>query len=63
MNTSEYKAVGYEHKIYCIKCLPVGVTTDDLDVAPVFADSEWDVYPVCAVCGCVHDYVVLLEAE
>lgn len=64
MNASDYEAVGYEHEIYCIGCLPDGVEAADIDaVVPIFADSEWDCYPVCVVCGMEHDYVVLLGAE
>lgn len=63
MQPYDYFAVGYGHEIYCVECLPDGVDMQQGDVAPIFACSEWDSYPVCTVCGRVHDYVVLLEAE
>ena len=63
MKSWEYNCVEYEGEIYCINCLPDGVDAQSGNVNPVFACSEWDSYPVCAVCGMEHDYVILLEAE
>jgi len=61
MKSYDYYAVAYDASVYCVKCLPEGVTVNSEDVYPVFADSEWDYYPVCDVCGTVHDYVNLIE--
>lgn len=57
MKSYDYEACAYDGAIYCIACLPEGVTTEDAD--PIFAGSEWDAYPVCDHCGGVHDYVSL----
>ena len=60
MKAYDYKAVTYDGSIYCIGCLPHGVTAESDEVFPIFADSEWDYVPVCDVCGKEHDYVILL---
>lgn len=57
----DYNCVGYEGEIYCVGCLPNGIDMQSGNVSPIFAASEWDIYPVCCVCGQVHDYVGLLE--
>ena len=57
MKSYDYEAVAYDGDVYCLGCLPEGVNEDD--AYPIFADSEWDYYPVCCVCGGVHDYVNL----
>jgi hypothetical protein len=61
MKCYAYEAVVYDRAIYCVDCIPDGVTVDDGEVSPIFADSEWDYYPVCEHCGTVHDYVSLTE--
>jgi hypothetical protein len=45
--------------LYCVDCLPDGIDVDSEDVSPIFADSEWNSYPVCCECGAKHDYVSL----
>jgi hypothetical protein len=57
MKSYDYEAVAYDGDVYCLGCLPKGV--DEKDADPIFADSEWDYYPVCCVCRGVHDYVNL----
>lgn len=44
---------------YCSHCKQK--VKDELPdhLSPVFADSEWDFYPTCDVCGAVMDYVNL----
>ena len=59
MKSYDFEAMAYDGAVYCIECLPSGVNEDDEEVSPVFADSEWDYYPVCCVCGTIHDYVSL----
>jgi hypothetical protein len=59
MKAYDFDAVAFDCGVYCTGCLPDGVTTNDEAVHPVFADSEWDYYPVCDACGCEHDYVNL----
>jgi len=59
MKSYDFDAVVYNSEIYCIECLPEGVTEDSEEVMPIFADSEWDLYPVCTVCHEIHDYVNL----
>jgi hypothetical protein len=67
MNAFDYYAVVYDGDIYCTECLPDDVDTDDTDMHgnsvcnPIFAGSEWDYVPVCAVCGEVHDYVTIIK--
>lgn len=64
MKVDDYEAVAYDGEIYCIDCLPEGITVDTEEVNPVFADSEWDNYPVCASCGEIHSYVnVILPTD
>jgi hypothetical protein len=60
MKAFDYYAVTYESEVYCVECLPRGLTVDSETVHPIFAGSEWDYVPVCDRCGCEHDYVVLL---
>lgn len=45
-----YEVMGYcqDGEFQCIACCD-GIDTEECD--PVFADSEWDCYPVCCVCG------------
>jgi hypothetical protein len=59
MKAYDFEAVTYDADVYCVGCLPDGVSVDDEEVGPIFADSEWDHYPVCVHCGTVHDYVSL----
>ena len=59
MKSYDYEAVVYDCEEYCIECLPVGVSVDSEDVAPIFADAALDFAPVCAKCGAVHDYMNL----
>ena len=61
MKAYDYKAVAYDGEIYCVECLPDGITVDDDEVSPIFADSEWDTYPVCDTCGAEHEYVTRLR--
>lgn len=61
MKSWDYEAVGYEGEIYCIDCLPDGVDMQSHGTSPIFTCTEWDVYPVCYVCGHEHDYVGLIE--
>ena len=59
MKSFDYYACTYDGAVYCTECLPDSVTDESEEVSPIFADSEWDSYPVCDKCGCVHDYVCL----
>ncbi len=59
MESYDYEACVYNSEIYCIGCLPEGLDDESEGVDPIFADSEWDSYPVCCECGEVHDYVGL----
>lgn len=48
---------------YCLECLPAAHPEIDHEtserVAPIFADSEVDVYPCCEGCLGIFDYVNL----
>ena len=63
MKAWDFEAVAYDGDEYCVGCLPDGVDVDDDDVCPIFASDEVDVYPVCCVCGCEHDYMSKIEYE
>jgi hypothetical protein len=57
MHSFDFEAVTYDGAVYCVGCLPKGVSVDDEDVMPIFADSEWDHKPVCDHCHEAHDYM------
>lgn len=59
MRSFDYDAVTYDGAVYCTGCLPKGITSDHTECYPIFADSEWDHYPMCDHCQEVHDYVSL----
>jgi hypothetical protein len=66
MKSWDYHALTYNGGVYCTECLPVDPEMEECDhtgtaPGPVFADQEWDHYPVCDVCHTVHDYVSLTE--
>lgn len=63
MNAFSFYAVAFDCEVRCIDCLPDRVSVDDEYVHPIFANSEWDYVPICDVCGCVHDYVIVLRHE
>ncbi|HOR77249.1 MAG TPA: hypothetical protein PLG04_00400 [Anaerolineaceae bacterium] len=63
MYSYDYDAVVYDGEVYCVECLPEGVDTDNPEVMPIFADSEWDYVPVCSICGAEHDYVTVIREE
>ena len=59
MKAWDYLAVTYNAGVCCIDCLPIELDVESDGVFPIFADSEWDYYPVCDACGTKHDYVNL----
>ena len=59
MKSYDFLAVVVDCDVLCVGCLPDDVSVNDEDVHPIFADSEWDSYPVCSECGREHDYVSL----
>ena len=66
MKAWEYNAVVLSDggPIFCVDCLDEWCgddyeLRDELIYHPIFADSEWDRYPVCDHCGKEHDYVGL----
>ena len=63
MKSYDFYAVTYDGEIYCTSCLPDGVSVNDKEVSPIFADQEWDYIPVCCNCGMEHDYITLLTYE
>lgn len=58
MNAFDYDAVVYDGDAYCLSCLPETVSEDEYE--PIFADSEWQEYPVCCECQEIHFYVKIL---
>ena len=61
MKSYDYEAVVYDSEVYCVECLPDGITANHEDVSPIFADQDWDYAPACCDCGYVHDYMSLIE--
>ena len=61
MKSYDFFAVVYDNEVLCTGCLPEGITIQDEDVFPIFANSEHDRYPVCDKCFTEHDYVCLTE--
>jgi hypothetical protein len=61
MKAYSYEAMTYDGAVYCTDCLPDGVTKESEEAYPIFADSEWDCYPVCDRCHSEHEYVNLTE--
>jgi hypothetical protein len=59
MHAHDYEAVVFRGEVYCTSCIPTTTDADPEEVSPIFADSEWDRYPVCDVCHGEHDYVGL----
>jgi len=63
MKAYDFNAVTYDYEVYCIGCLPDGVSVHDEEVRPIFASDECDIAPVCYVCGEPHDYMGIIEQE
>ena len=59
----DFNAVVYNGDVYCVSCLPEGVTQETDDVTPIFADENWDHIPTCCECGEEHDYVNVAVME
>ena len=60
MKSFDYEAVVLDGTtVLCLDCLTVDVEDDR--VSPIFADSEWDYYPVCEGCGEKLDYMSLTD--
>lgn len=60
MYAYDYDAVIFNENVYCVECLPEETDVEDERVLPIFADSEWESYPVCCECGEIHEYVNLI---
>jgi hypothetical protein len=60
MNAWEFDAVVLDGSVYCTGCLPAGITVDDAEVQPIFANEEWDAPAVCDRCGFEHDYMSIV---
>ncbi|GIW55021.1 MAG: hypothetical protein KatS3mg082_1425 [Nitrospiraceae bacterium] len=60
MKAWAFDAVTYEGAVYCVGCLPDGVSVEDPEVMPIFADSEWSRVPACDRCGATHSYVSVI---
>jgi len=58
MKSYDYEAYTHDCSVYCIGCVPPDAEDDELH--PIFADSEWDSYPICDACGNILDYVMLI---
>lgn len=65
MHSTYFDAVTYDGAVYHLDCLPKEIRKlfddEDGEVSPIFADSEWDGYPICDVCRKKIDYVCLTD--
>jgi hypothetical protein len=59
MKSWDFEAVVFGGKVYCKGCLPPGVKPDDPRITPIFAEDEWDSFPMCEKCGTQHKYMNL----
>ena len=63
LHATDFRAVVVGCDVLCLDCFrQTGIDPEDPaspPVYPVFANSEWDYFPVCDACGEVHDYVKL----
>lgn len=60
MKAWDYEAMTWDASVYCVECLPSGVSRED--AYPIFADSEWDCFPpTCDTCSTIHDYVSIIH--
>jgi len=59
MKTCDSYGYTYDGGCYCQDHLPVN--EDDPGVYPIFADSAWNNYPSCVICGKVFNYVSLTD--
>lgn len=69
MKSFDYEAVTFDGAVYCVgKCFDAMAagfrehqrpTLESDEVSAIFADSEWDSYPVCDICHAAHEYVCL----
>ena len=62
MKSYEYQ--GYttsQGGVVCTDCTGKLSETEEAELGycPIFANSEWDYYPACDICGRVLDYVCL----
>ena len=58
MKSYDYYAMVLDGDVFCTEHL----TKEQKEEShPIFADSEWDFYPVCCQCDEVHDYVNLTD--
>jgi hypothetical protein len=59
----EREVVGYmspDGCCYCVDCAADVPHRNQGGLAPIFATSEWDMYPVCDECGCAITDVSLI---
>lgn len=61
MKSYDYYAAIFKGSIFCIECLPNGVTENDGEVRPIFASDEWDHSVTCEKCGEEHEYMNIIE--
>ena len=55
-----YDYEGYAMEGYCL-CENCATDKDKEAGYPIFADSEWDYYPSCDLCGKIFDYINLTD--
>jgi hypothetical protein len=59
MKAFDFEAVVYDGAEYCVECLPKGVSVNDEDVSPIFADESRERPAICNECAAEHDYMPL----
>lgn len=59
----EFEAVVYAGHVFCVECLPHGVSVGDEEVTPIFAGSEQEGPILCDNCGAEHDYMSIIDEE
>jgi len=62
MKSYDFDFMTGNSSIYCGDCIREKKIPID-SLLPIFADSEWDYYPVCDICGAVDENIVFLRKD
>ena len=58
MSIWHYEAMTWDGDVYCVECLPEGVTIDDAQA--IFVIDQWpNPGAPCGYCDKIHDYMSL----
>ena len=61
MKSYDFDFMTGNSSIYCGDCIREKKIPID-SLLPIFADSEWDYYPVCDICGAVDENINFIPA-